>query len=462
MLRLPGPDQEPLSLKIQPWQAEDFQALDTAWMQLAGVAAPSRKPVRRRAYFERPRGHSKTSDMAVQIAWILLAARHPVQGIAAAADQEQATFLLESLRRLAEANSEILGTLQVLQQLIRNRLTGSRLTVISSDVRSSYGLLPDFIVCDELSHWPRPEMWHSLLSSAAKKPQCVLTILTNAGAGHGWQWEVREHARTHSQWHFSSLDGPQAPWITPEWLREQQALLPTPVYERLWLNRWQAAEGNFLTLPEVEACRDGQWSMQQEGVPGRHYLAAVDYAEKHDFTVGCICHREGEQIVVDRMDVVKPTPAAPTQVSWVERWMEQTAARFEQVEFMLDDYQLVGTIQRLQSRYSIRRFPFAGGEGNHRLTVTLRNLILHRRVRWYEGCGQVPDETRDDLETELASLILRQSASGRVRIDHHQDGIHHDDRAFALGVCCVSLLEQASGGSYLEITPPSLDGSFNW
>jgi hypothetical protein len=49
-----------------------------------------------------------------------------------------------------------------------------------------------------------------------------------------------------------------------------------------------------------------------------------------------------------------------------------------------------------------------------------------------------------------------------VRIDHHQDGIHHDDRAFALGVCCVTLLEQASGGSFLEITPPALNGSFDW
>ena len=37
--------------------------------------------------------------------------------------------------------------------------------MISSDVQSSWGLLPDFVICDELCHWEQPEMWFSLLSS---------------------------------------------------------------------------------------------------------------------------------------------------------------------------------------------------------------------------------------------------------------------------------------------------------
>ncbi|SFH85215.1 Phage terminase-like protein, large subunit, contains N-terminal HTH domain [Planctomicrobium piriforme] len=460
-LWLPGDARQRLRDVLQPWQRQDLAALDTAWLELAGRTTRPDQECLRRAYIERPRGHSKTSDMAVQIAWILLAARQPVNGLAAAADRDQGLFLLDSLRRLASVNQPLLEPLQFLEHLVKNKQTGSRLDVISSDVKSSYGALPDFVICDEVSHWPRPEMWYSLLSSAAKKPRCVLTILTNAGVGRGWQWEIREHARHDSRWYFSSLDGPQAPWITEDWLAEQRALLPQPVYERLWLNRWQHAEGNFLTLTEVEACRNERRRYQLEGQPGRAYVAAIDYAEKHDFTVGCVCHREGELIVVDRMDVVKPDQNTPTRVAWVEDWIEDIASRFEQVRFVVDEYQLIGTIQRLENKYPVQRFRFSAGEGNHRLAVALRQLILHQRVQWYPGCGSVPGVHRDDLETELASLILRQSSAGKLRIDHVSDGQHHDDRAFTLGVACLTLNEESTG-DFLLVTPPENGGGFGW
>jgi len=461
LLRLPGSDSQRLSQVIQPWQLQDLRALDAGWQDLAGTV-PNRPGAIRRAYLERPRGHSKTSDMAMQISWILLAARQPVNGLAAAADREQANFLHDSMVRLAKANGPLFDTLQFMQHRVRNSQTGSRLDVISSDVSGSYGALPDFIVCDELSHWPRPELWHSLISSAAKKPRCVLTILTNAGVGRGWQWDVREHARTDPRWYFSSLQGPQAPWISPDWLEEQQALLPQPVYERLWLNLWQHAEGNFLTLGEAEACRSEILSAQLAGQPQFHYVAAIDYAEKHDYTVGCVCHREGQTVIVDRMDVVQPRPGCPTRIEWVENWIRDIAARFPRVQFIVDEFQLVGTIQKLESRYPIQRFRFAGGEGNHRLAVMLRQLIVHQQVQWYPECGAVAGPHRNDLETELASLILKQSSSGRLRIDHRADGLHHDDRAFTLGVACLSLLEDFSGEDFLAITPPGVEGGFAW
>lgn len=460
---LPGDEPQRFAACAQPWQLKDLQALDHAWRILAhGSPGRFSESIVRRAYIERPRGHSKTSDMAVQIAWILLAARQPLVGLAAAADREQANFLHDSVKRLAAVNPGLFRELQFVQHLIRNPSTGSRLEVISSDVASSWGALPDFVVCDELCHWEKPEMWYSLLSSAAKKPNCVLSILTNAGVGRGWQWEVREHARTDGRWYFSSLDGPQAPWITDDWLAEQRALLPEPVFERLWLNRWQAAEGNYLTLSEVEACRSLRREYQRDGQPGQFYLAAVDYAEKHDHTVGCVCHREGDRIIVDRMDVVRPSPQSPTQVAWVEDWMADVARRFPRIHFVLDEYQLLGTIQRLEGKFPIRRFAFRGGLGNHALATTLRQLILQQRIEWYPDCGRLPGPGRDDLETELASLVLKQNAAGRIRIDHHQDGRHHDDRAFALGVACLKLTEDESDGDFFEIEFPTHAGIFGW
>jgi hypothetical protein len=281
------------------------------------------------------------------------------------------------------------------------------------------------------------------------------------------------------------------------------------VYERLWENVWQHSDGGFVTLAEAEACRDPDLVPQTRGQPHLHYFAAIDYAEKHDYTVAVIVHRESSpptpradsalgadapqfRIVVDRMDVVVPRPGEPVQVAWVEDWIRTVASRFPRITFVIDEYQLVGTIQKLEQTHDVRRFPFRAGRGNHRLAVTLRKLILHREVAWYPGCGRIErgsksrrgrkveesagggfelfdsaaggpfdaGSPRDDLETELASLLLRQSPGGLCRIDHIADGTHHDDRAFALGAACLYALDAPEDGDWLHVTLPGPEGGF--
>ncbi len=441
---------------IQPWQESDFAALDPAWLAFSG-----REPraAIRRAYLERPRGHSKTTDMAAQVAWILQYARQPMHGIAAAADRDQAGLLHKAVAALARLNPVLCPDLMARQSAIVNAATGSRLDVISSDVRSSWGQLPDFVICDELCHWEKADLWHSLVSSAAKKPSCVLVVLTNAGVGSGWHWDVREAARTSPDWHFSSLAGPQAPWISAAALAEQRRLLPASVYARLWENAWQQTDGEFVTLPEAEACRDTALTIRDAGEPGARYIGAVDYAEKHDRTVGVIVHREGDRIIVDRMDVVAPEGNRPVPVRWVEDWIAKMGRAFRPIRFVLDEYQLVGTLQKMSGRFELKRFAFGAGKGNHALAIQLRHLIVQRQLAWPPSCGQIPGaRDRDDLETELASLILRTASTGRVRIDHRKDSGCHDDRAFALGVACLEALKDDPTSEVFEL----LDGGFGW
>lgn len=455
--------------QLQPWQERDFAALDPAWQSLAGVSdvTSGSQRIIRRAYIERPRGHSKTTDMAVQVAWILLVATRQISGLAAAADLEQARLIKDAVQRLARENPELCRDLRFVEDGIRHPGTGSRLQILSSDVASSYGSLPDFVICDELCHWSNEGLWQSLFSSAAKKPDCLLTVLTNAGFGRGWQWEVRERARRSPAWYFSSLDGPHAPWITTEALEEQRAMLPTPAFERLWLNRWQHSEGEFITLQQAEACRDPVLSYRIEGRRNVQYVGAIDYAEKHDFTVGCVCHREGTRIVVDRMDVVRPTPQRPTPVQWVHDWIMEIARAFRSVRFVVDEYQLLHLVQLLESRYDIQRFRFGGGTGNHRLATLLHELIISRNVAWYPGCGEIDGESaqddlfrRDDLETELAALQVRERSGGWLRFDHRRDRRHHDDRAFTLAAACLHLSESNPLPDLLHITPPTAAGDF--
>jgi hypothetical protein len=404
--------------------------------------------------------------MAAQLLWILLHADVRVQGLAAAADREQAGLIHSAIRRFVEFNPSLCGGLEFRQHAVVHPATGSLLEIISSDVQSSWGVLPDFVICDELCHWERPELWYSLYSSSAKRAQCVLAVLTNAGAGRGWAWQVREGARQSRAWHFSSLDGARAPWITDECLAEQRRLLPPAVFDRLWNNRWQDSTGGFVGVEEIEACRDEALLERARGEPGRVYFAAVDYAEKHDRTVGVVVHREGARIVVDRMDVRTPAPGRPVLVSWVEEWMREVAERFAPQAIVVDEYQLLGTVQRLEPEMPISRFEFAGGKGNHALALHLRKLIVHRELGWYPGCGaDASASCRDDLETELASLVLEQSPSGRCRLDHLRDGVHHDDRAFALGAACLALVQyEGAGGAddWIVLTEPGPEQLAAW
>jgi phage terminase large subunit-like protein len=255
-------------LDRDPWQRTDYDAIIPALLPLVGIPAG---PASRRHWIERPRGHSKTTDTAALATWLLMltglvASPRPLRMVAAAADAEQAGLLLDAIRRLIQANASALdwktkdtegrrGLLDVQESRVICKSSGAELAVISSDVASSWGLLPDVVICDELTVWPTKaeRLWESLFSAAAKKPGSVLIVIGNAGWKDSWQWHLRERVREDPAWRFSRLEGPQASWISEETLAEQRRILPPTVYDRVWLNRWSAGAGDALNEQLIQA-----------------------------------------------------------------------------------------------------------------------------------------------------------------------------------------------------------------
>ena len=195
---------------LDEWQRVDFSALDSGWKRAAGQHA-SEGPSR--AYLERPRGASKTTDLAVMATWILFASRRTVVGIAAAADKDQAKLLRDAIAKLVRMNQWLQGILDVQAYAVINKHTESKLEILSSDAASAYGLTPDFAIIDELTHWRDNELWISLFSSIAKCSDAMLVVISNAGYGSdSWQWRVKESARLSNSW-YSRLEKP-ASWIS--------------------------------------------------------------------------------------------------------------------------------------------------------------------------------------------------------------------------------------------------------
>ncbi len=142
--------------------------------------------------------------------------------------------------------------IEVQNYRVLNKRTESTLDIITSDAPTAYGLTPDFIICDEVTHWEKDALWQALFSSAPKCASCMLVVITNAGLMDDWQWKTSEAVRTDPNWYFCRLNGPVASWITPKLLEEQQRLLPSIAFRRLWLNEWTTGGGDALTREDID------------------------------------------------------------------------------------------------------------------------------------------------------------------------------------------------------------------
>ena len=266
-------------------QRRDFAAMDGAWRRLVDPSAP--EPGHNRFYFERGRGGSKTGDLAAMAAWALVASRRRLRLVAAAADQDQSKLLADAIDGLRDLNPWLAAMLQRDKYRVANVRTASELEILSADAPSSYGLTPDAVLIDELTHWPAgsgEQLWHALFSAAAKKRSCIVCIISNAGFGKGesWQWGVRESARTSERWYFHRWPGP-ATWLDAGLLQEQRDTLPPPVYARLFDNQWTTGSGDALSPEWIDRAvvLSGPLAGREFGW---RFCAGLDLSTRRDFS----------------------------------------------------------------------------------------------------------------------------------------------------------------------------------
>jgi phage terminase large subunit-like protein len=416
----------PTPFQPDQWQAEDFAALDPAWLELAGFEIPDKKgePIRR-GFFERGRGHSKTGDLSCMSAWAIAYACRPIRGIAAAADKDQAALLLDGISRLVHLNPS-LQMLDVQSWRVVNRETGSQLDIMSSDVPTSYGQLPDFVVCDEVGHWPEnrgEELWGSLFSAAAKRSHCLLVGITNAGFQESWTWRVREMIRTDPAWHFSRLDGPRASWISTELLAEQQRILPPQVFSRLWLNVWSSGLGDALQARDIDAALTlkGPTPFRENGC---RYWAGLDLGISSDHSALVLVgkHTTGRLKLAQCLSW-KPPPGGKVDLTIIEHACLDLHQRFA-CKFMVDPYQAQMLMQRLaQKGVRIEEVPFVGAN----LCAMASSLIGAFSTQALD----LYDEP--ELIADLRRLRIKESPSG-WRLDAPRTASGHCDRATGLSL----------------------------
>jgi phage terminase large subunit-like protein len=408
-----------------PWQWEDARAiLDT----------DSPTPYH---YLTRPRGASKTGDLAgVCIAALLEQLDASDRALAVAADRDQGRLIVDAMAGYVSRTPEIASALRVDVWRVTGLRTGAMLDVLAADGPSAWGLKPALVVVDELSQWqatPGPrQVWEAVHSAMPKVPGSRLVVLTSAGDPVHWSHRVLEHARSQDQWRVHEVPGP-CPWIPEEALAEQRALLPESSYRRLHLNQWTAAEDRLVSVDDLRTCVTLEGPLAPRA--GIIYAIGCDLGLTSDRTAAAVVHVErmhgdgaGVRMVLDRMQVWAGSKRRPVRLADVEEWLEQAARSFGAF-VVFDPWQAVGMAQRLRGAgIPVREFPFSQ-QSVGRLATTLHLLLR-------DGALALPDD--EALLDELSNVRMRETSPGVFRMDHDRD--RHDDRAVALALASHELL----------------------
>jgi hypothetical protein len=403
-----------------PWQREDFAALDRAWQRVVGIPVEGGKS---RAYYERGRGCSKTQDLMIQAVWPILASPVRIKGIAAAADLDQVKFGRYSVEMLLDVNPWLRKILTLQENKLINERSGSELEYISSSHSTSWGHLVDFVIGDEITNWSRRELWDSLFSAILKKPHCVMAIGSNAGVGLGshWTWDVREFCRNDVDWHFHSLPGPVASWQSPDLLAQQRRGLLPDVYDRVIGNRWQVAYGKGLDSDDLNAAPKDLLNIFEEGVSGYCFVCGCDLGWSKDssaITVLAANMRTGRVRTVGSL-VWTPTPGKPVVLSEVKDALAQVTADFNVAKILIDPREAVQMITELQlSGIPIEPYSHTT-DHDHRTAETVWRFFRERIVDL--------DIKEHRLFADLQKLSIDERPNGTLKISFPRTSDGHCD-----------------------------------
>lgn len=427
----------------ESWQWGIAARLAPALDNVAGIRKGYKGP--RSFWLTMPRGHDKTSLIGRLSSWILAFSRNPIRGVVGAADKEQASFITEFMQTEARLNPWLDELLKFGNWRVEGINTGSRLKILAADDKSSYGLKEDIHIIEELTHWSKRGLWDAVISGREKRPNSVVIVITNAGVLGTWQRDVFEQIQHDPDWYTYQAPGQLATWMPPERIALLRKLVPPGLAKRLYDNIWVRAneDNNFVTYEEAQGCVDTSLFRRERGIAEHSpYWAGIDYGPVRDRTAMCVLHTEpgaNGRVVVDQLDVHQGSADHRVPVTLVEDWIVDVSKKYSPITFVIDPYNLEGTLQRFEHQLDVVRFEPRAGQANHKLAANLRSLIINKQIAWYPHTGSLPVNGRmHDLTDEVAEVsILMKSYGWRLS----NDGDTWDDRVVCVGMAALEAVQ---------------------
>lgn len=426
-----------------PWQIADARA----------ILEPGPNDPRMH-FLTRPRGGSKTTDLAGVVLAALLEQLPPASRCYwVASDRDQARLGADAVGGLVN-RSGLTSLVRVDQWKVTAVKTGSTLEILAADAPGAHGLKSAFTVVDEAAQWPSDPahrgVWDALISED-KVPGSRFVTISTPGDPAGWMAKNYRHAETAPLWRTNAVPGP-LPWVSEAFLEDQRGLLTDSAFSRLHLGRWSASEDRLVSHEDLRRAVRLDGSLGY--VPGHFYRIGLDVGITNDRCVAAVCHAETDgqsgrrRVVLDHIKVWSGSRRYPVDLTEVERTVASLSsmyARPGKAPVRADPFQAIGLAQRLRVRgVPVEEYSFTAQRYANMATTLL--TLLRDGLLW------LPDN--EMLLDELATVRLKETGStGLLRVDH--DSGAHDDQTVALSMAATACLE--SGWSTAVYTPEQLE-----
>jgi hypothetical protein len=420
-----------------PWQERDFQQMDPAWLRCIGGSTQGN--VKMRSMLERPRGASKTFDMAAMVLWALLFATWAVRFLFASGKRDQAKLPLIAMQKLCRLNRWMDPVIDLQANVARNVRTGAQVEAISSDSNTNYGHLADGICCDEWANWPdtpsAQDLWHVLSSTLLKKKNCIAQVISNAGSMTSWQWPIREQIRRSDDWYFHALET-KPDWFTEQQLNEQRILLPDHLYKKDIENVWVAGNAEGIRPQDVDSVTvlPGPQGPRR----GCRYFGGLDLALRRDHAAFGLWSVSPDSPVVDLVKLVAWDPrdyeTGEIDLHEIEYVIEQAYSLYRFVGIKFDAWQAVFLAQRLESKGIPMSEIRMTAEDLNIIARTALDAFSNRRIRLFSNA---------DLRRDILRLRFEETLRG-YKLTATRDSFGHADRAVAIFYALPSALNEAN------------------
>lgn len=424
------------SLRLEDGRHWGDAATSVQLSDARAVLTPGDGP--RRHWIGRPRGYSKSADVAgMLLAELVTDAIHPSNpAYGAAADRGQAGLLLDSLAGYVD-RSGLDSVVEVQSYRAVHRSTGASVEILAADAAGVYGIRPSRLAVDEYCQWPDTrqarKFFEGLWTSLPKVKGSIGIITSTAGnPGHHSHATFKRAEAEAELWRVSMTHEP-APWIDLALIEAERRALTDSAFLRLWCNEWAQPDDALVSGDDLEAAAtlDGPLAP----IPGTHYVKTLDVGLTSDACVFLITHAQGvgeeRRVVLDRLWRWKGTRRKPVDLNVVEAVIVEADASYPG-ELISDPYQAAQLLQRLNARgVRAKKYDFTSTSVG-RLASSLLMVLRARRL-------DLPNDPV--LLEELANVRIVENSAGVPRLDHVANA--HDDQAVALALAVHRLTDGA-------------------
>jgi hypothetical protein len=377
---------------LADFQRRALEPLDEAVMALADV----RQPKHPRQYLEMTKGTAKTTLVAINLLYLLLASSRPIEGRIGAGDQLQASEALSVLRSLLLHNQWLSELIEVQTRLIR-RLDGlGQLVVLATDDKTKHGGRPNVTFVDELVNIGDGEgegFVDSLIMDQTKLGGLLL-VCSNAGIKKSWQEKRRNEWIASPLWtHFIHSD--PAPWIS------EQEIDATGISQsrkrRFYFGIWTTSTDLGLRDSDVEAAvrlPGPIWELE----PGWAIAFGIDLGVEKDAAAIAVARKKGRHCQVINCRKWLPTRGQRVSLDAVEEEIVRLYRLYSPRYIVMDPSQGRQMFEHLQKLGLPVEFQGLGPKVQDEMAALIFDLFASSAIDLFRSDDLVNDFLRMEIE----------------------------------------------------------------